>query len=239
MFCGHRSKSYKSSIMLIIENSIKKSKVTTFCTSNIMSLYLYSSNEVFSAYHIHVDLDSSFEVAAVKFRGWRYGVKSSPRSDKWAIVIKVGRPHSQVVFGVMRGGGINLCFSQLFSETEQQQILPAQSAAIRTAIPSSTARDQGCKHLRQGCCKEQAGRKKTQLFSCMQPFSLCRTGNCSSWYCSLTVTFHIIIFNHKSKTFCAHCQESSAQHFSYTSRKELLHTNENPDCSWWVRVCHA
>lgn len=35
-------------------------------------------------------------VAIVKFRGWRYGVKSSPRSDKREIVIKLGRPCSQV-----------------------------------------------------------------------------------------------------------------------------------------------
>lgn len=40
--------------------------------------------------------DCSLEADTAQFRGWRCGVRSSPCSDKWAIVIKLGHPRSQV-----------------------------------------------------------------------------------------------------------------------------------------------
>ena len=126
-------------------------------------------------------------------------------------------------------GGINLCFSQLFSEPEQQQILPAQSAAIRAAIPPLTARDQGRKHLRQGWCKEQAVRKRRSS-SLEHSLSLMRTGNCNSRYNSLNVIFNIIIFNQKSKTFSLSGKLRSTLHL-HNQERVVSHSQESPNCS--------
>lgn len=120
-----------------------------------------NSNEMCFAYHL---LIAWFHPWSGHSKVQRVKVRSEKLTPQWQ-VSDCYKTRSSLL---PSRGGINLCFSQLFSETERQQILPAQSAAIRMAIPSLTARDQGRKHLRQWWCNEQSGRK-TQLVSWMQP----------------------------------------------------------------------
>lgn len=63
-----------------------------------MNYHLISDVALTSCFHtLHrYCFESNLDGTTVAFRGWRHGVKSSPRSDNWAIVIKLGRPSSRV-----------------------------------------------------------------------------------------------------------------------------------------------
>lgn len=182
-----------------------------------------STNELFGLI-ISPLFNCNLEAATVKFRGRGYAVKSSSWGDKWAIVINVGRPLQQVV-------GDSFCaFCSYFSKPEQQQMLLSQSAVIRTAIPCSTPRDQGCKHLRQDRCNEPTG-GKLQLLSWGQPPAY------DHW--SLDMILNRIVFSYKPEVLCAlsvlFCQTVSFPLGCTTGKVSSVHRDGKTSC-WWGRA---
>lgn len=171
----------------------------------------------FSAYHIHVEHDSSFEVATVKFRGWRYGVASSPRSDKWAIVIKVGRPCSQVV------GGLICAFRSYFLNQNNNKSslhkVPRLERRFLLWLPG----------IKVVSILDGDGVKSRLLER-----DAARLLNTASLSCELEtaavditvwMSYLISLFSITSQRR-SHCQESYVPRCTYTTRKELFHTHE-------------
>lgn len=135
-------------------------------------------------------LDSTLEAATVKFRGWRYGVKSSPRSDKWAIVIKLGRPCSQVA------GGLICAFRSYFLKQNDNKSslhkVPRLEWPFLLWLPGIKV----VSILDSDGVMSNLVERRSSSPEC----SLMQTGHCSNRYCSLNVIFNFIIFNHKSRS---------------------------------------
>lgn len=125
------------------------------CVSN--ELFLHTASSLF---------DSNLEAATVKFRGWRYGVKSS--APQW----QVSNCYETRSSSLPSRGGLICAFRSYFLKQNDNKSSSYKVPWLETAIPSLAARDQGRKHLRQGWCNEPAGRK-------MQP--VCWTQPLADW----------------------------------------------------------